>query len=406
MLTVTDSPPWGLITKALVATAALVLLALVVWRFQFLLTPLTVAAIVAYLANPIVRWLERKTRIKRSTAVLIIYAILVAIVGGLSVVLGLAAIEQTVRLWRLLPNLVPQTVAWAEAAADDLTKVVWTIGPYELEFGTLVDLVDWDAISADLRRPLQTAAGRSGLWLASLAQGTLATLGQALLIVVVSIYLAIDAPRFGQAVSDLAHQPGYRRDADLLMGRTLKIWNAYLRGQVILAIVIWAVVSVTLAALGVNNALALGALSGVLEFLPILGAVIGTAAAVLVALLQNSNPFGMAPWLYALVILGVMIAIQQLENNLLVPRIVGDALDLHPIAVMVGVLMGGSLAGLLGAVLAAPVLATIKLYGTYAWRKMLDFPPFEEPAPGEQEGEPASLMGSVAGIFGSKTQKR
>ncbi|MEZ4679532.1 MAG: hypothetical protein R2932_35475 [Caldilineaceae bacterium] len=57
----------------------------------------------------------------------------------------------------------------------------------------------------------------------------------------------------------------------------------------------------------------------------------------------------------------------------------GDALDLHPLLVMISVLMGASLAGILGAVLAAPVVATIKLLGGYAWRKMLDLPPFPEP---------------------------
>jgi len=71
--------------------------------------------------------------------------------------------------------------------------------------------------------------------------------------------------------------------------------------------------------------------------------------------------------------------LQQLENNLLVPRIVGGALDLHPLIVMFSVLMGTSLAGILGAVLAAPVVASLKLLGAYAWRKMLDLPPFPEP---------------------------
>jgi len=67
------------------------------------------------------------------------------------------------------------------------------------------------------------------------------------------------------------------------------------------------------------------------------------------------------------------------ENNVLVPRIVGRALDLHPLVIIIGVFMGASLLGLIGAILAAPILATIKLLGTYAWRKMFDLPPFPEP---------------------------
>ena len=80
-----------------------------------------------------------------------------------------------------------------------------------------------------------------------------------------------------------------------------------------------------------------------------------------------------------------MIIIQQIENNVLVPRIVGEALDLNPLFVFVGALMGTSLAGILGAILAAPVMATVKLVGTYAWHKFFDEPPFSEPEPDESD---------------------
>ena len=161
----------------------------------------------------------------------------------------------------------------------------------------------------------------------------------------------------------------------------VQIWDAYLRGQVILGIVMGVVVGLVLAALDVSNALGLGLLSGVLEFLPVVGPLVGAAAAVLVAFFQDSNYLGLSSLNYALLILGVMILLQQIENNLLVPRIVGDALDLHALTVMISVIMGASLAGLLGAVLAAPVVASIKLIGSYAWRKLLDLPPFPEPPP-------------------------
>jgi hypothetical protein len=113
----------------------------------------------------------------------------------------------------------------------------------------------------------------------------------------------------------------------------------------------------------------------------VIGPFISTVAAVLVALFQDANHLGLGPWQYALVVLVIMIIIQQVENSVLVPRIVGDALDLHPLVVMISVVMGASLAGILGAILAAPVAASLKLFGTYTWRKMLDLPPFAEPEP-------------------------
>jgi predicted PurR-regulated permease PerM len=201
------------------------------------------------------------------------------------------------------------------------------------------------------------------------------------LIFVVSLYIAKDSPQLGQTISNLAQQPGYRRDAERLMRDFIKIWDAYLRGQVILGIVIGMVVSLCLSLLGVRYALGLGLLAGVLEFLPVVGPLVSTVAAVIMAFFQADNYLGLGSLNYAATILIVMIVIQQVENNLLVPRIVGDALDLHPLVVMISVIMGASLAGILGAILAAPVVASLKLFGAYAWRKLLDLPPFPEPEP-------------------------
>jgi predicted PurR-regulated permease PerM len=101
-----------------------------------------------------------------------------------------------------------------------------------------------------------------------------------------------------------------------------------------------------------------------------------------------------------------MFAIQQVENNVLVPRIVGDALDLHPIVVIVAVLMGTSLAGLLGAVLAAPVAASLKLYGLYVWRKLLDLPPFPEPAPEAESPDKSQSWSTLFSFFTSRSQPK
>lgn len=392
-----ESPAWGNTTKGIVASAILVLFGLVVWRFQFVITPLALAAVLAYLLNPPIRWLAAKTAISRAQAVLIVYVLILVLAGGASFVLGVAVIEQVARLWSSLPDLLPRLAAVAQERADSLSGVAWTFGPYQFSPGALLDLIDWQGLAGELRAVLQNFVGRGGSWLAGVATATLGTLSDTFFVLIISVYLAMDAPRVGAAISEIAHQPGYRKDADRLLQDTVRVWDAYLRGQVILGVVIFAVVAASLGVLGVNNALELGVLSGVLEFLPVIGPVIGAVAAVLVALLQNSNPWGLSPWAYALIVLGVMVIIQQIENGVLVPRIVGDALDLHPIAVMIAVLMGASLAGLLGAVLAAPVVASLKLYGAYVWRKMLDLPPFADEEPLAETGGGSSGGGSSGG---------
>jgi putative heme transporter len=379
-----ESPPWGLTTKAIIASAVLILSAIVIWRFQFLISPLVLAAVIAYLVNPLVRWLQAKTNIDRGPAVLIVYLLFLLVVGGASTFLGVIIAQQSVRLWDSLPEFLPRMVDEVQRRVDSLASIQWTLGPYTLEPGAILDAIDFDRIAVEIGNSLQTILGRSGSWLANVAGATIGTLGDTILVLMVSIYLAIDGPRIGEAISETAGQSGYRQDARRIIAETLKVWNAYLRGQVILGLVIFVIVAVTLSILGVNNSLELGILSGVLEFLPVLGPVIGAVAAVIVALVQDGNPWGMSPWVFALVVLGAMIIIQQIENTLLVPRIVGDALSLHPVVVLVGVIAGTSLAGLLGAVLAAPVIATLKIIGIYIWRKMLDLPPFPEEPPGTE----------------------
>jgi predicted PurR-regulated permease PerM len=104
------SPPWGLTTKAIIASAILILGALVIWRFQFLISPLILAAVIAYLLNPLISWLRRKTEITRPQAVLILYALLLLVAGVGSFFLGLIVAQQSVRLWESLPEFLPRLI--------------------------------------------------------------------------------------------------------------------------------------------------------------------------------------------------------------------------------------------------------------------------------------------------------
>jgi predicted PurR-regulated permease PerM len=216
-----------------------------------------------------------------------------------------------------------------------------------------------------------------------------------LFVFVISIYLAVEFPLFNMHLDSVASQAGYSKDALYLSKRLGQIWDAFLRGQVVLGTVIFVVVWIGLTIIGVRNSLTLGLLSGLLEFVPTLGPIIGTGVAMIVAFFQPGNPWGLESWQFALLVLVFMIVVQQLENNILVPRIVGGALDLHPLVILVGVLMGASLAGILGAILAAPILASIKLLGLYTWRKLFDLPPFPQE---ESRVEPENQETSTGSI--------
>jgi len=105
------------------------------------------------------------------------------------------------------------------------------------------------------------------------------------------------------------------------------------------------------------------------------------ATAVIIALFQTSNWLGISPLAFAIVVLVVSILLQQVENNFLVPRIIGGNLNLHPVAILVGAVIAANLAGIIGLLLSAPTVATLRLFGRYVYRKMFDLDPWPDPPP-------------------------
>lgn len=370
---VLHSPKWDRSVKIVVALVTLVLVAIVAARFTDMILRVVGAAIIAYVLTPLVNLVAEETPLRRGTAILVIYLLLVLLLLGGAVLLGVSTFNQVVSLIESIPTLVENVIEWLST-----TEVV-SIGPFEIEVANLWGTIDWQSIGDQLLSALVPIVNQGGRTIVVILGSTVEVVTVILFVFIISIYLAFEMGRLGGYASRAIYQPGYRQDLERILREFYRIWQAYLRGQIVLGLVIGGAVWVSLSILGVQNAFGLGVLSGVLEFLPVIGPFIGTVAAALVAIFQPANYLGLSPLTYMLIVVGVMMIIQQIENNILVPRIVGEALDLHPLVVIIGVFMGGSLAGLIGAILAAPVLATIKLLGSYAWRKMFDLTPFPEP---------------------------
>jgi predicted PurR-regulated permease PerM len=368
-----SSPPWSRTTKIVVIVAMLLLGALAAWRFQGLIIMIVTASVIAFILKPLIDFINERTRIARGWVILIIYLSLAATVIWLFIAIGVAAYQQVSDLINLVPRLISQIVALLESIGEQSEPIIifdqFVIDPVRLP---------WDSITNQIIGLVEPTVTTSGQFLGQLATTTVRIAGNFLFVFVISIYLSVEFPQFGKYLDRAASQPGYREDAQLLSRELGRIWDAFLRGQVVLGGVIFVVVWLGLSIIGVRNSLSLGLISGLLEFIPNLGPIIGTGVAMIVAFFQPTNPWGLESWQFALLILAFMIVVQQLENNILVPRIVGGALDLHPLIVLVGVLMGAALAGILGAILAAPILASLKLMGTYIWRKLFDLPPFPQ----------------------------
>ena len=367
------SPNWSTSTKFFIAAFTLVLIGLAVWQFQSLLATLVIAGIIAYILNAPIMWLDRYTPLSRGAAIGLVYPLFAVLVLGLLTAAGVTVYNQTEGLL----GLVQQIVLSGPERFNSLLDQSRQFGPWQLDLNQLN--LDLEQVLLQLQSTIQPLITQSAEYIGWAATTTVSWIGWALLIYILSIYFAIDLPRFSGLISDAVYQPGYRRDVERLLRETGRIWNGYLRGQTTLALIMVVIFTVTLSLLGVRNALALGILAGILDFIPYLGPAIMIGLSTLAALFQDGNWLGLNSIWFGVLVFTVILIIQQIEGNWLNPRIVGGALKLHPLLVMVGAIMGSTLAGILGVMLAAPCLAMLKLLGTYAWRKMFDLDPFPEP---------------------------
>jgi predicted PurR-regulated permease PerM len=357
-----SSPSWSLTTKRLVSVLLIALLVFVLFRFPTMVRALLLGCLLAYLLSPVAERLIKRYRWKRWIGALLVHGL------ALAVILLAAAI------------LIPASVNAARDFKIDFTQIQSAIegllaNPIALG-GQAIDL------SAALQRLNENLSGLLQPLLAS-AVDVLVDVAQGLitlaLTVVISFYLLKDAPRINAALENLTPAP-YRGDFVQLRSRTARTWQAFFRGQLVLCVVMGVVVGVSMRLLGVRNSLLIGFLFGVLEVVPNFGPSIASIPTLAIAYFTGSTWLPVDNLVFTLIVLVVLIALQQVENIVLVPRIMGHHLKLHPVVVLLGALAGASLAGVLGILLAAPMIATARILGQYVYGKLFDLEPFPSEA--------------------------
>ncbi len=173
--------------------------------------------------------------------------------------------------------------------------------------------------------------------------------------------------------------PGYEEDFQRLRLSLSRIWRAFLRGQLLVVLFTGILTWMLMSILGLRFSLGLGVLGGIAKFAPIVGPTTAGLIAALVALFQPGNWLGMTPFGHAVLVVISVIVLDQAIDYLLIPRIMGTSLRLHPVIILIGLLIGATLAGVLGLLLSSPTMASLILLGRYAYRKMFDLPPWDPP---------------------------
>lgn len=371
------SPRWGTMTKLVVSLVVLVIIAALLIRFQTLIVPILLAFVLAYLFYPIATLFDRIPRISWRMGVSMLYLSLIVVIGSLLTLSGYGIVSQIISLIALiesslveLPTLLNEATLW-----------ITQNSPVPIDFSA----IDMDAIGEQLLSYIQPLLGSTGQVLGTVASGAAGLFGRGAIILVVSYFIMTESGGLRRNLLKI-EIPGYTVDFQRLGQELARIWNAFLRGQMIVFTLAFVMYSILLSVLGMRYAIGLALLAGLAKFLPYIGPFFVTVTLGLVAYFQPVKPFDLAPLTYLLIVFAVLWVFDQSLDGVVTPRIMGQALSVHPAAVLVSALVGAELLGILGIIIAAPMLATFVLFFRYTMRKMLDQDPWpeEEPKPPPQ----------------------
>lgn len=365
------SPRWRSSTKRIVVVTLLVLSLLAFFRISSFAIPLILSFVIAYILLPAVEFVQSKTRFSRNLSIAIVYLLIIAVLIAIPAITIPQLIDQTNNLITNTPEYVQEL---GETFNTPLARLGIADSLQDIPFAEI-----GEDLGANLTEIIRTVGPQGFSLFGSLATQTLTAVGWFAIVVIVSFYLVKDHRSFWDATVRMA-PAAYRADVQRLGSEISAVWNAFLRGQLILGFVIFLVTFVTALLIGLPNALILALIAGVLEFIPNIGPVLATIPAILVALFQSDASWLgsiVGPFWYAIIVIALYTIIQRVENAVLVPRIIGRSLKLHPLIVFVGALIGASVAGIFGILLAAPLLASAKLILLYIYQKLFDLPPFD-----------------------------
>ena len=395
------SPRWGTMTKLVISLASLVIIAALLVRFQALIVPLMLAFVFAYLFYPIATLLDRIPRLSWRMAVSLMYILLIIIIASLITLSGFGLVPQIQSLISLiensiveLPSLLNEAVFWFNQTS-----------PIPIDLST----INLDEIGQQLLSYVQPVLGSTGQVLGAAASGAAGFFGWGAFILIVSYFIMTES---GGLRGNLLRidVPGYTEDFQRLGEELKRIWNAFLRGQMIVFSLAFIFYMFVLSILGVRYAIGLALLAGTSKFLPYIGPAIVWITLGLVSYFQPFKLFGMSPLVYTLLVFAFALVFDQLLDGFITPRIMAQALSVHPAAVLVSALVFADLLGVLGIIIAAPMLATFILFGRYTMRMMLDQDPWPEqdsepPPPLPWTGLVARLRGTLS-LLPRKKQKR
>ncbi|WP_186315973.1 AI-2E family transporter [Catellatospora sichuanensis] len=320
---------WAVAASCGIALVGVVLAA--VWSVRGILVLVLVSLFVAVSLDPAVRWLVRH-RIRRPYAVTIILVVVAALIALVLAGIGPPLVRQAGQLTSDLP-----------AHIQDLDERSRAFRELSARYG----------LGDRLNELVASVPERVGTSLLSLFRTFLGVLAAALTVLVLSLYFLADMPRLRRRVQLMApdrQRERARRIVDVVVDKV----GSYMIGNLLISVIAGVIAYVGLLVLGIPFALPLALVVAVTDLIPLVGATLGTAVCGLVAALTSGL------WPAAIGIVIWLLIYQQIENYVIVPKVMKQSLDMPALAVLLASLLGAGLLGLVGALMAIPIAATVK----------------------------------------------
>lgn len=367
----------GILLTVLAAAAVAVLVWQVLAHLAHLLVMLVLAVLVAFIFAPAVGALERRG-LPRAAAIALAYVgSMVLLAGGLTLLLG-----PLIAQLAALAGQMPEQVRTLQGRGESIDRFFGGLG-------LPVRVGDVQRQLLDRTEAIGTAVLGSTL---GILGGLAGFVIDFFLVLVLSFYLLLDSAKIHDNLMRLVPER-WRAQAFFVEAAAVKVVGGYIRGQLVMALTIGLAAGVGCWLLGVPYPLVIGLLAGVFELIPMLGPILSAVPAVLISLTQ---PFPQVLW-----VIGFFFLIQQVEANVIGPRITGHAVGLHPLGALLALLAGVELGGLFGALFAVPVagilyVLAVAVYWQWQGQAIPAVP--ERPAPffrwtwGQHRHRPAATL--------------
>jgi predicted PurR-regulated permease PerM len=325
-----------------------------------LIGPLVIAALLAYILNPAVTLSTTHTKLSHKSSASLVYLLLLTGLVAVSLIFGPMVIGQARNLALELQGIRGQLEGF-------LASPMTFLG---LELPLDETLTEFQRLLAQLLKPEKAFKA---------LQAATTNLAWILVILVTTYYLLRDWERLREWLFALV--PGaYQSDLRRLHQEIKVVWQAYLRGQLLLMLLVGVLTGLGAATVGLRGAAVLGLLAGALDLIPSLGPTAATVTAAVIAWFEGSAHLRLSNAGFTVLVVALYVSIQLLEEVWLRPRIMGQSLKLHPSLVFVAVVGALALGGVLIALIIVPLLGSAGIVGRYLHRRILGLVPWPKVA--------------------------